>query len=238
MGGSINVQSTFGEGSIFMVTIPQRIGKMSKPLTEEELLNTAQIMLDANKNIEIYSKQLNYFKKIIKLFKFFNTEFDIDYDQLSDVDLRNLHYLMSLYDGVFPKNVRELQKYYININKYKFIFVLVFNGNKIYNFYSQEMIDNTLCVMICDGKEIQTGIYSNLLPEEYLKVNNFNEKIILKSFKNIEITDEVLDSINILMLSFLKSYDQCNDRKYLNLADKLSQIICKNRVNDIDLIKI
>lgn len=55
MGGSINVQSTFGEGSIFMVTIPQRIGKMSKPLTEEELLNTAQIMLDANKNIEIYA---------------------------------------------------------------------------------------------------------------------------------------------------------------------------------------
>lgn len=201
--------------------------KYDLPFTDIEMIN---------KNIEIYSKQLNNFKKIIKLFKFFNTEFDIDYDQLSDVDLRNLHYLMSLYDGVFPKNVRELQKYYININKYKFIFVLVFNGNKIYNFYSQEMIDNTLCVMICDGKEIQTGIYSNLLPEEYLKVNNFNEKIILKSFKNIEITDEVLDSINILMLSFLKSYDQCNDRKYLNLADKLSQIICKNRVNDIDLI--
>lgn len=201
--------------------------KYDLPFTDIEMIN---------KNIEIYSKQLNYFKKIIKLFKFFNTEFDIDYDQLSDVDLRNLHLLMSLYDGVFPKNVRELQKNYININKYKFIFVLVFNGNKIYNFYSQEMIDNTLCVMICDGKEIQTSIYSNLLPEEYLKVNNFNEKIILKSFKNIEMTDEVLDSINILMLSFLKSYDQCNDRKYLNLADKLSQIICKNRVNDIDLI--
>lgn len=98
------------------------------------------------------------------------------------------------------------------------------------------MIDNTLCVIIRDGKEIKTSVYSNLLPEEYLNVNNFNEKIILKSFKNIELTDEVLDSINILMLSFLKAYDQCNDRKYLDLADKLNQIICKIRINDIDLI--
>ena len=201
--------------------------KFELPFTDIEMVN---------KNIDIYNKQLNYFKKIDKLFKFFNTEFDIDYDQLSDIDLRNLHHLMNLYDGIFPEDMKELQKYYININKYKFIFVLVFNGNKIYNFYSQEMIDNTLCVIIRDGKEIKTSVYSNLLPEEYLNVNNFNEKIILKSFKNIELIDEVLDSINILMLSFLKAYDQSNDRRYLDLADKLSQIICKNRINDIDLI--
>lgn len=201
--------------------------KLELPFTDIEMVN---------KNIDIYNKQLEYFKKIDKLFRFFNTEFDIDYDQLTDIDLRNLHHLMNLYDGIFPKDMRELQKYYININKYKFIFVLAFNGNKIYNFYSQEMIDNTLCVIIRDGKEIKTSVYSNLLPEEYLNVNNFNEKIILKSFKNIELTDEVLDSINILMLRFLKVYDQSNDRKYLDLADKLSQIICKNRTSDIDLI--
>ena len=201
--------------------------KFDLPFTDIEMVN---------KNIDIYSKQLNYFKKITKLFRFFNTEFDIDYDQLSDVDLRNLHHLMNLYDGFFPEDMRELQKYYININKYKFIFVLVFNRNKIYNFYSQEMIDNTLCVIIRNGKEIKTSVYSNLLPEEYLNVNNFNERIILKSFKNIELNDEVLASINLLMLSFLTAYDQSNDRKYLDLADKLSQIICKNRINDIDFI--
>ncbi len=201
--------------------------KFDLPFTDIEMVN---------KNIDVYSKQLEYFKKIVKLFKFFNTEFDIDYDQLNEVDLRNLHHLMNLYDGIFPKDIKELQKYYININKYKFIFVLVFNGNKIYNFYSQEMIDNTLCVMIRDGKEIKTSIYSNLLPDEYLNVNNFNEKIILKSFKSIELNDDVLDSINLLMLRFLKAYDQSYDRRYLDLSDKLSQIICKNRINDIDLI--
>ena len=84
--------------------------KFDLPFTDIEMVN---------KNIDIYSKQLEYFKKIVKLFKFFNTEFDIDYDQLNDVDLKSLHHLMNLYDGIFPKDIKELQKYYININKYK-----------------------------------------------------------------------------------------------------------------------
>lgn len=189
-----------------------------------------------SKNIEIYNKQLDYFKKIVKVFKYFKTEFDIDYDQLNDADIRNLHHLMNLYDGHFTKDMKELQKYFIKINKYKFIFILVFNGNKIYNFYSQEMIDNTLCVFIRDDKEIKTSIYSNLLPEEYINVDNFDEKIIVKSFKNIELNDYVLDAINSLMLDFLKAYDIYNEIKYLNLSDKLSQIICRNRKNDIDVI--
>lgn len=201
--------------------------KFDLPFTDVEMIN---------KNIDIYSKQLEYFKKIVKLFKFFNTEFDIDYNQLNKADLRNLHHLMSLYDGKFSKEIKELQKYYININKYKFVFVPVLNRNKLYNFYSQEMVDNTLCVIIRDGRKIKTSIYSNLLPEEYLNVSNFNEKVILKSFKKIELNDAVLDSINGLNLSFLLSYDQTKDSKYLVLADKLSRIACKKRNNDIDLI--
>ncbi len=188
------------------------------------------------KNMDIYINQLNYFKKIVKLFNFFNTDFDIDYNKLSENDLKNLHYLMSFYEGKFSKEIKDLQKYNININKYKFVFVPVFNKNGIYNFYSQEMIDNTLCVVIQRDEKIKTSIYSNLLPEEYLNVSNFNGKIILKSFKNIELNNIVLDSINNLVLSFLSAYDKSNDRQYLNLADKLSQITCKNRNNDIDLI--
>lgn len=188
------------------------------------------------KNIEIYTKQKEYYNKIINIFRFFNTEFDVDYDSLSDVDIKNLHLMMNLYDGIFPKDMKELQRYYININKYKFIFVIVFNGNKLYNFYSQEMIDNSICLLIRDDKKIKTTIYANLLPEEYLSVSNFNEKTIMNSLKGIELNDEVLDSINLLMLSFLSSYDKTSDNKYLKLSDRISQFICKNRNNDIDFI--
>ena len=72
--------------------------KLDLPFNDVEMIN---------KNIDIYSKQLEYFKKIVKLFKFFNTKFDIDYNQLNKVDLRNLHNLMSLYDGKFSKEIKE-----------------------------------------------------------------------------------------------------------------------------------
>ena len=41
MGGTINVQSQFGHGSVFMVQIPQKISKLAKPMTEKELMDTA-----------------------------------------------------------------------------------------------------------------------------------------------------------------------------------------------------
>lgn len=41
MGGKINVQSQFGQGSIFMVQIPQKISKMAAPMTEKQLMDTA-----------------------------------------------------------------------------------------------------------------------------------------------------------------------------------------------------
>lgn len=45
MGGKINVQSQFGQGSIFMVQIPQKIGYTSRPLTDTQIIKTAEIAL-------------------------------------------------------------------------------------------------------------------------------------------------------------------------------------------------
>lgn len=42
MGGKINVQSQFGHGSIFMVQLPQKIGKVLPQMTEKELMNTTK----------------------------------------------------------------------------------------------------------------------------------------------------------------------------------------------------
>ena len=38
MGGSINVESSFGEGSLFVATIPQKIKEMSEPVKIEEVI--------------------------------------------------------------------------------------------------------------------------------------------------------------------------------------------------------
>lgn len=48
MGGKINVESQFGEGTMFMIQLPQKIGSLDKPLTDTQILNTAEIILRNN----------------------------------------------------------------------------------------------------------------------------------------------------------------------------------------------
>lgn len=57
MGGKINVQSQFGKGSIFMVQIPQKISKISAPMSERELMDTAK-RLYSNETLQKNNNQL------------------------------------------------------------------------------------------------------------------------------------------------------------------------------------
>ena len=57
MGGKINVQSQFGKGSIFMVQIPQKISKISAPMSERELMDTAK-RLYSNSTLQENNTQL------------------------------------------------------------------------------------------------------------------------------------------------------------------------------------
>ena len=57
MGGKINVQSQFGKGSIFMVQIPQKISKISAPMSERELMDTSK-RLYSNATLQKNNNQL------------------------------------------------------------------------------------------------------------------------------------------------------------------------------------
>lgn len=50
MGGKINVESRFGQGSIFMVNIPQKISKISAPMTEKEIMDTVSNLFGRKEN--------------------------------------------------------------------------------------------------------------------------------------------------------------------------------------------
>ena len=58
MGGKINVQSQFGQGSIFMVQIPQKISKLVKPLTDTQIINTDEISKTNETLIQNESSQM------------------------------------------------------------------------------------------------------------------------------------------------------------------------------------
>ena len=94
MGGKINVQSEYGNGSIFMINIPQKISKMMKPVSEEELFDTQVLMFKHQTNDIKYSglkvlvvddNKLNI-KVAKKALSDFNFELDEAYDGQECVD--------------------------------------------------------------------------------------------------------------------------------------------------------
>lgn len=56
MGGKINIQSQFGQGSIFVVQIPQRISKLTRPLTDTQIIDISEKL--KRNNDELIQKEV------------------------------------------------------------------------------------------------------------------------------------------------------------------------------------
>ena len=58
MGGKINVQSQFGQGSIFVVNIPQKIKTMTNPLTDTQVIRIEEIRKAESNNTNFGTKKV------------------------------------------------------------------------------------------------------------------------------------------------------------------------------------
>ena len=122
MGGKINVQSQFGEGSIFVVQLPQKIGRMRAPMTEEELVKTKEIITkeinkDSLKRILVVDDNELNIKVASRVMKDLNVEIDVAYNGRECLDKINQgkKYDLILMDIMMPvmsgeSAMKELQK--------------------------------------------------------------------------------------------------------------------------------
>ena len=121
MAGKINVQSQYGKGSIFIITIPQKISRLTSPITEEKLMDTAtklrilNISYQNKKVLIVDDNKLNI-KVAKKALQDLNLNIEECYDGLQCLEkVKNNKYDVILMDIMMPNmngetTLQELKK--------------------------------------------------------------------------------------------------------------------------------
>lgn len=121
MAGKINVQSQYGKGSIFVITIPQKISRLTPTMTEEKLMDTAtklriQNVSYQNKKVLIVDDNKLNIKVAKKALQDLNLDIDECYDGLQCLEkVKENKYDVILMDIMMPNmngetTLQELKK--------------------------------------------------------------------------------------------------------------------------------
>ena len=189
--------------------------------------------------IENIKKDLERLKKIKNLFEKFNILFDVDLDNLSNTDWKNLDMLIYINDENRIEKITESKLYNIKIAHYNIAFIAIIDENNrtnIYNYFSD--LSNIMKVFYYDEKkkEVPISVYINMKMTTLLEYSNINFEVIKETFNSLDSNEETLERCNLWMLDVLNAYDQTKENKVLDLAKYINERIMEHRNNNIDIV--
>ena len=228
MGGNINVQSQFGQGSIFIINLPQKISKISKPMTEEELMDTARklysnkidtTIIKNDSNINNTSNYCN--KKIlivddnklnIKVAKRALQDFNFEIDEAEDGSIcldkvsSGKVYDLILMDIMMPNMSGETALKKLKENENFNIPVIALTADAVAGakekYVSEGFIDYIAKPFSRDQiKEKLDSVFLNNTKEKKEEVATYTSDNSIKPIENsvIPITDEDIERINRIL---------------------------------------
>lgn len=186
-------------------------------------------------------KRLAFYNKIIQMLDVLNVEDDINIDELTDDNKRNIETLVKAF--VDKKDITNITAETpsvldLQINNILLKLIITKKDNGAYdiqNFFETEV---AVSYKDLDGNHLATSPYSALSKDDYLRVSNIGYSKILESYRQVSLTNpNVFDRANIDMLQMLLAYDEAPNQRLLTTAKDMADWILKEGVNLGDNLK-
>lgn len=172
------------------------------------------------KDIEELDESYIYFsflKDIKSLLDYFNVNYDLDMDKLTDNQLKFLDLLIRkvLYneEKVLQKHFKEvLQEFktafgHLEIANLNITVIIEIDNNENITIKTFDNFDSKKVRAVRENVEFDTTIYSILTSNDFVKSSNLNFENLSNSIKNIPLNENYADQVNTTILELIKAYD-------------------------------
>jgi len=201
--------------------------------TKSFSINTFELRLDSIENnhadfISTTQKQLAYYQKIIDLLSILNVSEDINTNELTTEEKKNINILIK---AIVDKeeitiNNEENEKFIGDIRiSAKIVLKLVFNRRENGKYIMEDFFNSDIVLIYKDenGNNQVTSLYSALTKEDYITVSNINYEKILESYKDTAIKNPMFyKRANMDLLTMLHAFDEKPNKKLLIAAKDIA----------------
>lgn len=161
---------------------------------------------------------LKFAKRAVEALDMLNCKKDLDLNELSVEDRRNLEILITAFVEKQPvanlkSNLPPLMK--LRVGKLYFaVCFQTFEGIKntynIYDFFKTEM---AVAYDGKDGEKLPTSQYCILHADDFLRINNIRFDVLLPSFQKVEKHYDIYNIANYFLLDLLTAFDNSNGER-------------------------
>jgi hypothetical protein len=184
---------------------------------------------DFDAKIKRYNEYLNGLLSIKKVLDILKIKDDLDYDKLSEDDIKNIELLLSsiLYnhyqDLVFKKEIKAgVFRKDIKMSNIKVALLFMRRNDgkyKVTNFFMNNL--NTSFQSNKDGESYNAPIYLTMTKEDFITLSNIDYDVIYNSFLGLELNEEFLGITNQLILNMINAYDTSRNKILLETCVKM-----------------
>lgn len=185
-------------------------------IEENQIISFGNMVADDPFDISLAKKELEYYKKVDKLWKSLKITLDFEIGNIdSNSSLKELNLIMDSIGGKKAVHINTDGKhkgylYRKSISNFEILFLLdtADEEKKLYNIYS--FFDYNGIIKICRGNtENITSRYSALSPDDYIELSNIDFSSILQSYKDIlHLNNDIYEPANYDLLNLLLAYDK------------------------------